>query len=82
MGRWWRHSCLPRAVLTKKKVRLSSWSDRGEPSGSELEAFLIDHGLQTATLLRLGRSRPAELRLFRLLLWIGERFGLSGSRAI
>jgi hypothetical protein len=35
-------------------------------------AFLIDHGLQTATLLRL----------FRLLLWIGERFRLSGSRAI
>ncbi len=57
MGRWWRHSCLPRAVL-------------------------IDHGLQTATLLRLSRSRPAELRLFHLLLWIGERFRLSGSRAI
>jgi hypothetical protein len=43
---------------------------------------LIDHGLQTATLLRLSRSRPAELRLFHLLLWIGERFRLSGSRAI
>jgi hypothetical protein len=35
-------------------------------------AFLIDHSLQTATLLRL----------FRLLLWIGERIRLSGSRAI
>ena len=66
----------------EENVHLSSWSDRGEPSSSEREAFLIDHGLQTATLLRLSRSRPAELRLFRLLLWIDERFRLSGSRAI
>jgi hypothetical protein len=52
----------------EENVRLNSRSDRGEPAPSELEALLIDHSLQTATLLRLSRSRPAELRLFRLLL--------------
>lgn len=45
------------------------------PSSEEREAFLLDQCLQTSTLLRLSRTRPAESRLFQLLLWLGERFG-------
>ena len=33
-------------------------------------------------LLRLSRMRPAELRLFQLLLWIGERFGRVSRRGV
>lgn len=52
------------------------------PGAKEREAFLIDQSLQTSTLLRLSRTRPAESRLFQLLLWIGERFGRVNSRGV
>ena len=38
--------------------------------------------LQASTLLRLSRVRPAESRLFPLLLWLGERFGRVSSRGV
>jgi CRP-like cAMP-binding protein len=52
------------------------------PSPQERETFLLDQSLQTSTLLRLSRTRPAEVRLFQLLLWIGERFGRVSSRGV
>lgn len=52
------------------------------PGPKEREAFLLDQSLQTSTLLRLSRTRPAESRLFQLLLWIGERFGRVNSRGV
>jgi len=53
-----------------------------DPSPAEREQFLLNQGLQSATLLRLSRTRPAELRLFQLLLWIGERFGRVSQRGV
>ena len=53
-----------------------------DPSPQEREAFLINQSLQTSTMLRLSRSRPAESRLFQFLLWIGERFGRVSRRGV
>lgn len=53
-----------------------------QPSEEERQEFLIQQCLQTATLLRLTRVRPAEARLFQLLLWMGERFGRVSSRGV
>jgi CRP-like cAMP-binding protein len=44
--------------------------------------FLIDQLGQASTLLLLSRVRPVETRLFRLLLWLGERFGRVSRRGI
>lgn len=60
----------------------SSRVEEIEPSDQERQEFLIQHCLQTATLLRLSRTRPAEARLFQLLLWMGERFGRISSRGV
>ena len=43
---------------------------------------MINQSVQTSTLLRLSRCRPAESRMFQLLLWIGERFGRVSSRGV
>jgi hypothetical protein len=56
--------------------------EEAEPEPEEREAFLLDQSVQTATLLQLSRTRPAESRLFQLLLWIGERFGRVNSRGV
>lgn len=53
-----------------------------QPERQEREAFLVDQVLQTSTLLRLSRTRPAEQRLLQLLLWIGQRFGRVSSRGV
>ena len=86
LGLWGPGELVIPALLALSPLQLLALStarvEESEPSGSEREAFLIDHGLQTATLLRLSRSRPAELRLFRLLLWIGERFGRVSRRGV
>ena len=52
------------------------------PSPQERELFLIEQCLQTSTLVRLSRIRPAEARMFQLLFWIGTRFGRVSSRGI
>jgi Crp-like helix-turn-helix domain len=53
-----------------------------ESSDQQRESFLINQCLQSCTLLRLSRVRPAELRLFQLLVWLGERFGRVNSRGV
>ncbi|MEB3270405.1 MAG: Crp/Fnr family transcriptional regulator [Synechococcus sp.] len=53
-----------------------------DPSPAEREQFLLNQSLQIATLLRLSRTRPAELRLFQLLLWIGQKFGRVSQRGV
>ena len=53
-----------------------------QPSEEKRQDFLIQQCLQTATFLRLSRIRPAEARLFSLLLWMGERFGRVSSRRV
>jgi hypothetical protein len=69
----------PLHLLALSPARVVEVAEPGEP---EREAFLVHLNLQSFTLLRLSRSRPAESRLFQLLLWIGERFGRVSSRGI
>lgn len=68
----------PLQLLALSAIRV----EEVNPSAEEREAFLLHQSLQISTLLRLSRARPAELRLFQLLLWIGERFGRISSRGV
>ena len=52
------------------------------PTPEQQQRFLSDHLHHTSTLLLLSRVRPAETRLFRLLLWLGQRFGRVSSRGV
>ena len=45
------------------------------PTPEEQQIFLSQQVQQLTTLLQLTRIRRAEERLFRLLAWLGERFG-------
>jgi hypothetical protein len=68
----------PLQLLALSSARI----EEADPGSQERETFLLDQSLQTSTLLRLSRTRPAESRLFQLLLWIGERFGRVSSRGV
>lgn len=52
------------------------------PTAEQQLQFLVDQLHHTSTLLLLSRVRPAEIRLFQLLLWLGERFGRVNSRGV
>lgn len=45
------------------------------PDAHAREIFSMNHIQQMGMLLQLTRIRPAELRLFRLLDWLSDRFG-------
>lgn len=74
------------SLITLAPLRLLSLSEakvqEEAPSDTQRESFLLNQCLQTATLLGLTRCRPAELRLYQLLLWVGERFGRVSSRGV
>jgi CRP-like cAMP-binding protein len=53
------------------KAVVESW----EPTSEQMLASLRDQLEQIATLFQINRVRPAELRLLKLLEWIGQRFG-------
>jgi CRP-like cAMP-binding protein len=48
----------------------------------EERQFLIDQVGQASALLVLSRVRPVETRLFRLLVWLGQRFGRISRRGV
>lgn len=85
-GLWGPGDLVIPSLITVKPLQLLALSsarvEEADPSPQEREAFLLDQSLQSSTLLRLSRTRPAEARLFQLLLWIGERFGRVSSRGI
>jgi len=54
-------------------ARVLEWS----PDPAELHCCSTAHIQQIGMLLQLTRIRPAEARLFNLLIWLGERFGTS-----
>ena len=53
-----------------------------DPSDAGCQTVLLQHCLQTSTLLQLNRIRPAEARRYQLLLWLVERFGRISSRGV
>jgi len=86
LGIWGPGDLVMPGLIPIKPLQLLSLSnsrvEEVDPSEQERQEFLIQHCLQTATLLRLNRIRPAEARLFQLLLWMGERFGRISSRGV
>lgn len=68
----------PLQLLSLSAIRLLEIS----PTGSDREAFLLGQAQQISTLLKLSRIRPAEARLFELLIWIGKRFGRVSRRGV
>jgi hypothetical protein len=85
-GLWGPGELVIPSLITVKPLQLLALSstriEETTPGPEERETFLLDQCLQTSTLLRLSRTRPAESRLFQLLLWIGERFGRVNSRGV
>ncbi len=68
----------PLQLLALSTIRLVGAS----PNAQEREAFLVSQSQQISTLLKLSRTRPAEVRLFQLLTWMGERFGRVSRRGV
>lgn len=68
-----------RVLLTSlSAVQVEEWS----PTLEEQQRFQNAQIQQLTTLLLLTRVRPAETRLYRLLLWLGERFGRVSSAGV
>jgi CRP-like cAMP-binding protein len=63
----------PIELRTLSSAQVQEWS----PDPAHHHACVQGHIQQIATLLELTRIRPAEARLFSLLVWLGERFGTS-----
>jgi CRP-like cAMP-binding protein len=68
----------PIELLSISAVTVEEW----EPTSEQRQAFLLEQLGQVSTLLLLTRIRPAENRLYQLLLWLGERFGRVNSRGV
>ncbi|MEY2645178.1 MAG: hypothetical protein RLZZ611_1827 [Cyanobacteriota bacterium] len=58
-------------LLALSAVKVQEWT----PSAEERQQVLSQQVLQLVKLLELSRIRRAEVRLYSLLLWLGERFG-------
>jgi hypothetical protein len=54
-------------------ARVHEWN----PDPAEHHCCSTTHLQQMGMLLQLTRIRPAEVRLFNLLIWLGDRFGVS-----
>lgn len=68
----------PLQLLALSTARIQEAS----PNAQERETFLVLQSQQVSTLLKLSRTRPAEARLFQLLLWMGRRFGRVSRRGV
>ncbi len=61
----------PVSLHALSSARVSEWN----PGEKERQFFSATHMQQMSILLQLSRIRPAEVRLFNLLIWLGKRFG-------
>lgn len=61
----------PVSLHALSSARVSEW----DPGEKERQFFSATHMQQMSILLQLSRIRPAEVRLFNLLIWLGKRFG-------
>jgi hypothetical protein len=86
LGLWGPGDLVIPALIGIEPLQLMSLSavqvEEVSPTSQQQQQFLLDHLHHTSTLLLLSRVRPAETRLFRLLLWLGERFGRVNSRGV
>jgi hypothetical protein len=81
LGIWGPSEILIPELLAQKQIELRALSSahvhEWSPQPDELHCFSTTHIQQMGVLLELTRIRPAEARLFHLLIWLSERFGTS-----
>lgn len=86
LGIWGPGDLVIPALMAFDPLQLSALSTirlvEATPNPDQREAFLVSQSQQISTLLKLSRTRPAEVRLFRLLTWMGERFGRVSRRGV
>lgn len=79
LGIWGPGEIVIPELLSQKPMELRALSGskvhEWVPQPDELRAFSSTHIQQLGILLELTRIRPAEARLFHLLIWLSERFG-------
>ena len=79
LGIWGPGEIVIPELLSQKPIELRALSGvqvhEWVTQPDEWQAFSSTHIQQMGVLLELTRIRPAEARLFHLLLWLSERFG-------
>jgi hypothetical protein len=68
----------PVSLHALSSARVSEWV----PGEDERQSFSTTHMQQMSILLQLSRIRPAEVRLFNLLIWLSKRFGHATARGM
>lgn len=68
----------PMELRALSAARVLEWN----PDPAEHQDCTTSHIQQMGMLLMLTRIRPAEARLFKLLVWLGERFGTSTEQGL
>ncbi|MCP9815338.1 Crp/Fnr family transcriptional regulator [Synechococcus sp. GreenBA-s] len=86
LGIWGPGSMVVPSMLAGGTLQLTSLSsvqvEEWIPSVDERQQFQGEQLQQLTNLLLFSRIRPAEERLFHLLLWLGRRFGRVSSRGV
>lgn len=86
LGIWGPGSLVVPSRLAGGRLQLTSLSsvqvEEWVPSVEERQQFQGEQIQQLTSLLLFSRIRPAEERLFHLLLWLGQRFGRVSSRGV
>ncbi len=81
LGMWGPGEVVMPVLLTQQPLELRSLSGARvhevHPDLEQQRLFSAAHIHQMGMLLQLTRIRPAEARLFNLLIWLGQRFGSS-----
>jgi len=86
LGVWGPGELVIPSTISDRPLQLYSLSavqvEEHAATPEERQLFLNQQVLQLTTLLQLSRIRRAEERLFRLLIWLGERFGRVSSQGV
>lgn len=86
LGIWGPGELVIPSVIKDRQLQMHSLSsvtvEEHVPTAEEQQMFLVQQVQQLTTLLQLTRIRSAEERLYRLLLWLGERFGQVSSQGV
>ena len=81
LGIWGPGEIVIPSLLSQQPLELRALSAANvyewTPDPAENHCFSTNHIQQMGMLLQLTRIRPAEARLFNLLIWLGERFGIT-----
>lgn len=86
LGIWGPGEIIIPDLLTIQTVELRALSNalisELKATNNEISNFSADHINQMAMLLQLAKIRPVETRLMKLLIWLGNRFGITTNEGI